>query len=111
VHALLSRVLLSILLTGVSCVVPVRSLALAGGPRHSDAPPNRLLTLVRGRTRPPLAPAPTHSTAEIGLNKGPTGLSADEVETLSPIGSVSTQARTRHLLTPYLRRSQISLRC
>ena len=109
--ALLSRLLLATLLTGMTWFFPARAPSLLKGSGHSGAVPSCSLAYVRGRTRPPIPFAPIRDLVEIALDRGrPRPLNGDALS-LPSIASVPRTERTRPLRMPHLRRSLLSLRC
>jgi hypothetical protein len=110
VRTFTSRMILAILLTGVTCILPGRLPSLLGVRQTSAQAPTHCLALVRGRTRSQSPSLPTRVREAVGLSERRPEPPSE--------AKVSRSLDRPNLMTclslptpPYRPRSLISLRC
>ena len=105
-----SRMVLAILLTGVTCILPGALPSAPGVRPTSTQSPTHCFALVRGRTRSQ-SPSPVARVREaIGLSEG-TPEPPGEARACRRLDRPRLMARPSLPTTPYRPRSQVSLRC
>ena len=105
-----SRMILAILLTGVTCILPGRLPSVPGARQTSAQAPTQCLAFVRGRTRSQSPSLPVRVREAVGLSEGRPEPPC-EAKASPNLDRPNLMACLSLSTLPYRPRSLISLRC